>query len=36
MWLFFLGWIAGVVSCLGFGKWVGHKMEQKQNEGDDG
>jgi hypothetical protein len=29
MWLFFLGWLAGIVSTLGFGKWYSerHKME---------
>ena len=25
MWLFFLGWIAGIISCLGFGKWMSNK-----------
>lgn len=29
MWLFFLGWLAGIVSTLWFGKWYSerHKME---------
>ena len=25
MWLFFLGWIAGIISCLGFGKWISNR-----------
>ena len=25
MWLFFLGWIAGVVACIGFGKWLSNR-----------
>jgi len=34
MWLFALGWLAGVVSTLLFGRWITYKLEKQNDEGE--